>query len=112
MKLRRVAPTGSGLRKPRAAVALAYAVLLVGVAVALVPFLYVLSTALKKTLRFSVIHQTGYPPRLLGNFESLLADHPFVRWTFNTLLCGWSGHCAETVVRFDGGYARRDGVHW
>ena len=76
----------SGLPASRPATALAYAILLVGVAIALVPFLYVVSTSLKETTSLF-----SYPPDWIpspiywGNFESLFADHPFVWWTFNTL---------------------------
>lgn len=79
-------PRHSGLPKSRSASVLSYAILLGGVAIALVPFLYVVSTSLKETTSLF-----SYPPDWIpspfywGNFESLFADHPFVRWTFNTL---------------------------
>ena len=76
----------SGLPASRPAIALSYVILLVGVAIALVPFLYVVSTSLKETTSLF-----SYPPDWIpspiywGNFEALFADHPFVWWTFNTL---------------------------
>ena len=85
------APAGrsrtSGLRTPRSAIILSYAVVLVGVAVALGPFLYVVSTSLKETTSLFSYPPDWIPsPLYWGNFASLLADHPFVWWTFNTLL--------------------------
>ena len=77
---------GSAVRTTRSAISLSYVVLLVGVAIALVPFLYVVSTSMKETTSLF-----SYPPDWIpspiywGNFESLFADHPFVRWTLNTL---------------------------
>ncbi len=81
-----VSAARSGLPASRPAIALSYVILLVGVAIALVPFLYVVSTSLKETTSLF-----SYPPDWIpspiywGNFESLFADHPFVWWTFNTL---------------------------
>ncbi len=96
----------SGLPRSRSATSLSYVILFVGVAIALVPFLYVVSTSFKEsTSLFS------YPPDWIpspiswGNFESLFADHPFVQWTFNTLFV--SGAVTALKLWFDSmaGYA-------
>ena len=96
----------SGLPRSRSAISLSYVILFVGVAIALVPFLYVVSTSFKEsTSLFS------YPPDWIpspiswGNFESLFADHPFVQWTFNTLFV--SGAVTALKLWFDSmaGYA-------
>ena len=77
-------PSGLPMRRP--AIALSYAILSVGVAVALVPFLYVLSTSFKETTSLFSYPPDWIPsPVFWGNIKSLFEDHPFVRWTINTL---------------------------
>lgn len=67
--------------------ALSYTVVIVACAISLIPFLYIVSTALKQTT--SLFH---YPPQWIpspiywGNFDTLLSDSHFLRWTLNTLL--------------------------
>ena len=77
-------PSGLPMRRP--VIALSYAILSVGVAVALVPFLYVLSTSFKETTSLFSYPPDWIPsPVFWGNIKSLFEDHPFVRWTINTL---------------------------
>lgn len=65
--------------------AISYAVVVISVLIAMLPFLYIILTAFKESkLLFE------YPPRwipeqfYLGNFEVLLKNN-FLQWTFNTL---------------------------
>ena len=65
---------------------LLYAALLIVAAVALLPFIYVISTAFKESRALFT-----YPPRFLpippyfGNIERLIFEYPFARWFLNTL---------------------------
>jgi ABC-type glycerol-3-phosphate transport system permease component len=66
--------------------AISYAVVVVSVLIAVLPFLYIILTAFKES-KFLF----DYPPRwlpeqlYLGNFEAMVLRNPFLRWTFNTL---------------------------
>ena len=90
----------------RPATALSYVILIGGVTIALVPFLYVVSTSLKETTSLFSYPPDWIPsPLYWGNFESLFADHPFVWWTANTLLV--AGAVTALKLWFDtmAGYA-------
>lgn len=96
----------SGLPRSRPAISLSYVILFVGVAIALVPFLYVVSTSFKEsTSLFSYPPDWIPSPVFWGNFRSLFADHPFVQWTINTLFV--SGAVTALKLWFDSmaGYA-------
>jgi len=96
----------SGLPRSRPAISLSYVILFIGVAIALVPFLYVVSTSLKEsTSLFSYPPDWIPSPIFWGNFESLFADHPFVLWTINTLFV--AGAVTALKLWFDSmaGYA-------
>ncbi len=66
--------------------AISYAVVVVCVLIAILPFFYIVSTAIKQS-KFLF----EYPPQWIpneiywGNFGTLLFQRPFLRWTFNTL---------------------------
>lgn len=56
-------------------------------AVAVAPFLYVVSSSLKQSrVLFDYPPQWVPSPLYLGNYEHLLRDYPFLRWVGNTLL--------------------------
>lgn len=63
-----------------------YVVLIIASLVAIVPFLYVLSTSVKETKSLF-----SYPPEWIpqvlywGNYQKLLTETPFVLWAVNTL---------------------------
>lgn len=98
--------TRSGLPQSRSTVALSYVILAIGVTIALVPFLYVVSTSLKETTSLFSYPPDWIPtPLYWGNFKSLFADHPFVWWTFNTLFV--AGAVTALKLWFDtmAGYA-------
>jgi ABC-type glycerol-3-phosphate transport system permease component len=69
---------------PRLLVYLAVITVCVG---SMAPLLYVVSTSMKDSLALFT-----YPPKLIpwppywGNFESIITEHPFIRWFSNTLL--------------------------
>jgi ABC-type glycerol-3-phosphate transport system permease component len=83
-----------------------YAVLIVATLIALVPFLYVISTSLKDT--FTLFK---YPPEwipaqpTLGNYRSLLEEHPFARWTLNSLVVASAVTIIKVVIDSMAGYA-------
>jgi ABC-type glycerol-3-phosphate transport system permease component len=83
-----------------------YAVLIVATLIALVPFLYVVSTSLKDT--FTLFK---YPPEwipaqpTLGNYRSLLEEHPFARWTLNSLVVASAVTIIKVIIDSMAGYA-------
>ncbi|MDQ2681883.1 MAG: carbohydrate ABC transporter permease [Chloroflexota bacterium] len=83
-----------------------YAILAVAVVIALVPFLYVISTSLKDTVALF-----KYPPEwiptqpTLVNFQTLLQEYPFVRWTLNSLIVASAVTVVKVVIDSMAGYA-------
>jgi ABC-type glycerol-3-phosphate transport system permease component len=75
-------------------------------ALSLVPFLYVVSTAFKQQTNLFQFPPDWIPndPTLV-NFERLLSDHPFVRWTLNTLFISTTVAMAKVVIDSMAGYA-------
>jgi ABC-type glycerol-3-phosphate transport system permease component len=74
--------------------------------VALAPFAYVVSASFKATQSLFQFPPEWIPSDpTLGNYERLIGDHPFVRWTLNTLAV--AGVVAVLKVAFDSmaGYA-------
>lgn len=92
--------TGGARRPSRLTIGACYAILGCGVAIALIPFLYVISTALKDTNSLFSYPPDWVPsPIYWGNLRSLLQDQPFVRWTINTLFV--SGAVTILKIWFD-----------
>ena len=83
-----------------------YGVLIVAGIIAIVPFLYVVSTSLKETASLF-----SYPPEwipsepTLTNFRNLLEDHPFFRWTLNSLIVASAVTVIKVVIDSMAGYA-------
>jgi multiple sugar transport system permease protein len=83
-----------------------YAILVVAGFVAMVPFLYVISTSLKETV--ALFH---YPPEwiphepTLVNYTDLVRDHPWARWTFNSFFVAASVTVIKVVIDSMAGYA-------
>jgi ABC-type glycerol-3-phosphate transport system permease component len=75
-------------------------------ALAVVPFLYVLSTSLKVRSALFEFPPDWIPdePSLL-NYERLITDHPFVRWTLNTLLISSVVAAVKALIDSMAGYA-------
>lgn len=96
-----------GVMAPRrSTLASAYGILLAGVAVSLVPFAYLVSTSLKDTNSLFNYPPDWIPsPLFWGNFTALFQDHPYIRWTINTLVV--SGVVTLLKLLFDSmaGYA-------
>src|ERR1700754_5174901 len=86
--------------------AFSYTVVIVACAISVIPFLYILSTSLKETT--SLFH---YPPQWIpspiywGNFDTLLSDSRFLRWTLNTLLVSGVITVVKLVLDSMAGYA-------
>jgi len=86
--------------------AMTYLVLIVATLIALVPFLYVISTSLKDTI--ALFH---YPPQwiphqpTITNYRGLIRDHPFLRWTFNSLIVASSVTVIKVFIDSLAGYA-------
>jgi multiple sugar transport system permease protein len=83
-----------------------YGILIVAAIIALVPFLYVISTSLKDTVALF-----KYPPEwipaqpTLVNFESLLQEYPFLRWTLNSFIVAAVVTAIKVVIDSMAGYA-------
>lgn len=93
-------------RGPSLYLVIIYAVLIVAVVIAVVPFLYVVSTSLKDT--FTLFK---YPPEwipsqpTLNNYQSLLLDHPFLRWTLNSFIVAAAVTVIKVIIDSMAGYA-------
>src|SRR3954452_15312951 len=98
--------TTSKGRAPSLYLVAIYGVLIIAGIIAVVPFLYVVSTSLKETASLF-----SYPPEwipsepTLTNFRSLLEEHPFFRWTFNSLIVASSVTIIKVVIDSMAGYA-------
>jgi ABC-type glycerol-3-phosphate transport system permease component len=75
-------------------------------AVAIAPFLYVVSTSLKET-RALFDYPPQWIPRSLfaGNYTKLLVDYPFLRWVANTLLVASTVTAVKLVIDSMAAYA-------
>jgi multiple sugar transport system permease protein len=92
--------TAAGARLPRALGLTAFCV------VALGPFLYVLSTSLKQTRSLYSFPPDWIPNDLvLRNYEVLLLDRPFLRWTANTLFVAGTVTAVKLVIDSMAAYA-------
>jgi len=83
-----------------------YGVLIVAGAIAIVPFLYVVSTSLKDTAALF-----SYPPEwipsepTLTNFQTLLDDFPYLRWMLNSLIVASAVTIIKVMIDSMAGYA-------
>src|SRR4051812_36492690 len=83
-----------------------YGVLIVAGIIAIVPFLYVVSTSFKDTAALF-----SYPPEwipsepTLTNFQTLTEEHPFFRWTLNSLIVASAVTIIKVVIDSMAGYA-------
>ena len=83
-----------------------YAILIVAGITSVIPFLYVLSTSLKDNAALF-----SYPPEwipskpTLLNFQSLLQDYPYLRWTLNSLIVASAVTAVKVVIDSMAGYA-------
>jgi multiple sugar transport system permease protein len=83
-----------------------YGVLIVAGIIAIVPFLYVVSTSFKDTAALF-----SYPPEWIPseptaiNFQTLLEDHPFFRWTLNSLIVASAVTIIKVIIDSMAGYA-------
>ena len=93
-------------RADNAYLVMTYAVLIVACLIALVPFLYVISTSLKETRALF-----SYPPRWIPedpttiNYRNLIDEHPFLRWTFNSFFVASVVTVIKVVFDSMAGYA-------
>jgi len=83
-----------------------YGVLIIAGIIAILPFLYVVSTSLKDTASLF-----SYPPEwipsepTLTNFKTLLEEHPFFRWTLNSLVVASAVTIIKVIFDSMAGYA-------
>lgn len=83
-----------------------YGILIVAAFIALVPFLYVISTSFKDTVSLF-----QYPPEwipsepTLENFRELLQEYPFLRWTLNSFIVASAVTVIKVVIDSMAGYA-------
>jgi ABC-type glycerol-3-phosphate transport system permease component len=93
-------------RRVRPADAAARLLLLAFCAAAVLPFLYVVSTSLKRSRSLYSFPPEWIPAHpSLHNYESLLFDHPFLRWTLNTLFVAGSVTAIKLVIDSMSAYA-------
>jgi multiple sugar transport system permease protein len=83
-----------------------YGVLIIAGIIAIVPFLYVVSTSLKETAALF-----SYPPEwipiepTLENFRTLLEEHPYLRWTLNSVIVASAVTIIKVIIDSMAGYA-------
>jgi multiple sugar transport system permease protein len=93
-------------RADNAYLVMTYAVLIFACLIALVPFLYVISTSLKETRALF-----SYPPHWIPenpttiNYRNLINEHPFLRWTFNSFFVASVVTVIKVVFDSMAGYA-------
>jgi multiple sugar transport system permease protein len=86
--------------------AITYAVLIVAAVIAVVPFLFVISSSLKETIALF-----SYPPQwipkhpTLVNYRTLIHDNPYFRWLMNTFIVAGSVTVIKVVIDSMAGYA-------
>jgi ABC-type glycerol-3-phosphate transport system permease component len=94
------------LRADNAYMVMTYAVLIVAALIALVPFLYVISTSFKETRSLF-----SYPPKwipeepTLINYRKLIDEHPYGRWLFNSFFVASVATVVKIVIDSMAGYA-------
>jgi multiple sugar transport system permease protein len=75
-------------------------------AIAVVPFLYVISTSIKADAALFRFPPDWIPSNpTLVNYERLVEDHPFIRWTLNTLFISSTVAIAKAIIDSMAGYA-------
>ena len=108
------APAGSGERARAASRGMGrslylvaiYTILTLAAIIALVPFLYVISTSFKDTVALF-----QYPPEwipsepTLDNFRGLVQEYPFLRWTLNSFVVAATVTAIKVVIDSMAGYA-------
>lgn len=83
-----------------------YLILIAAAVIAMVPFLYVISTSLKDTI--ALFH---YPPQWIphaptfSNYRGLFRDHPFPRWILNSFIVASAVTAIKVVIDSMAGYA-------
>jgi multiple sugar transport system permease protein len=83
-----------------------YGILIVASIIAIVPFLYVISTSLKDTAALF-----SYPPEWIpseptfANFQNLLEEYPYLRWTLNSLIVASAVTIIKVIMDSMAGYA-------
>jgi ABC-type glycerol-3-phosphate transport system permease component len=83
-----------------------YGVLIGAGIIAIVPFLYVVSTSLKETAALF-----SYPPEwipsepTLDNYRTLLEQHPYLRWTLNSVIVASAVTLIKVIIDSMAGYA-------
>jgi ABC-type glycerol-3-phosphate transport system permease component len=93
-------------RADNAYLAITYIILIIAAAVALIPFVYVVSTSFKETLALF-----SYPPKWIPdepttiNYSELLNEHPYKRWLFNSFFVASAVTIIKVVIDSMAGYA-------
>jgi ABC-type glycerol-3-phosphate transport system permease component len=93
-------------RADNAYMVMTYAVLIVAALIAIVPFLYVISTSLKETRSLF-----QYPPQWIPenptsiNYRKLIDEHPYLRWLFNSFFVASVVTVIKVVIDSMAGYA-------
>lgn len=102
----RSTPAASARRRPSSYAIIAWIILIVAAVVAMVPFLYVISTSFKDTVALF-----SYPPEwipkapTLENYRTLVRDYPFIRWTINSFVVAGVVTVIKVIIDSMAGYA-------
>ena len=83
-----------------------YGILIVAAIIALVPFLYVISTSLKDTVSlFQIPAGMDTDPANARELRESLQDYPFLRWTLNSFIVASTVTVIKVVIDSMAGYA-------
>ncbi|MBV8564754.1 MAG: carbohydrate ABC transporter permease [Methylobacteriaceae bacterium] len=94
------------LELPAPYIAGSYAVLVWACIVAIIPFLYVLSTSFKETKSLFSYPPDWIPRQLYyGNYSSLFAEHPYLWWMINTFFVSLCVTAIKLVIDSMAAYA-------
>jgi multiple sugar transport system permease protein len=102
----RTAPAPARRRRPSSYAIVSWIILAIAAFVAMVPFLYVISTSFKDTVALF-----SYPPEwipkapTLENYRALVRDYPFVRWTINSFVVAGVVTVIKVIIDSMAGYA-------
>ena len=85
---------------------LSYAVVVVASLIAILPFFYIISTAIKQS-KFLFEYPPQWIPKVMywGNFAHLILKTPFLRWVFNTLFVSLTVTALKLFFDTMAGYA-------
>ena len=106
LQTRQVAKPRPFFRADNAYMIMTYGILILATLIAIVPFLYVISTSFKETRSLF-----SYPPRWIPdspttvNYRKLISEHPFERWLLNSFFVATVVTAIKVIIDSMAGYA-------